>query len=132
MLLPACGVYDLLLSFTRAAHHPHRYTEDCHPPGLQFIPIHELTNGEYSATPVLVYPNGDVVTDSAAILADLHAKFPAELGWLYPEGIADEVRELERSIEVELGANIRQVAYTYVGTLCILVYPEVLKEWREN
>ena len=66
---------------------------------------------------MLVYPDGEVVTDSAAILTDLHAKFPAELGWLYPEGIADEVREVEKSIEVALGANIRQVAYTYVVPL---------------
>lgn len=71
----------------------------------------------YSATPVLVLPSaagagrGEVVVDSARIVARLVELFPEQLGWLYPEPHAAEIRALEHELEEKLGANIRQVSW---------------------
>jgi len=93
---------------------PLAFTEDGHPPGFQMFPVSDVTDGSYSATPVLVLPDGETVTDSAAIVRRLVKDFPNELAALYPDEHADEIAALEAEMATTLGANVRQVAYTHV------------------
>jgi len=92
------------------------YTEDGHPPGFQMFSVHEVTEGNKSATPVLVVPEPSgartVIDDSARIVRYLHSAHP-EMGWLYPPGLKDEIVELEDEMADVFGACVRQLAYTH-------------------
>jgi len=93
---------------------PLEFTEDAHPPGIHVAALDSVTKGKWSRTPVLVLPDGEVVTDSTVIVQRLAALYPDSVGELYPQSCRDEVLELEAEMEIGLGANIRQVAYTHV------------------
>lgn len=93
------------------------YTEDAHPPGLAMFAVHEVTGGAESSTPTLVLPDGEVIRDSNIILPRLHELFPTEtdgLGWLYPEKRRADIEGVEQRLAEVLGAQIRQVAYTFL------------------
>jgi glutathione S-transferase len=102
------------------------YDEDAHPPGLAMFAVHGVTDGAESATPCLVLPDGEVVIDSNKILPRLHELFPtaagapetwgagAGLGWLYPRASAADVKAYEARLADILGANCRQLAYTFL------------------
>ena len=103
-----------------------KYTEDCHPPGLAMFAVHGVTDGAESSTPTLVLPDGEVVHDSNNILPRLHELFPtpkgapqtwasgAGLTWLYPAANAADIKSYEDRLADVLGANIRQLAYTFL------------------
>lgn len=93
---------------------PLAFTEDGHPPGFHMFPVTDVTGDSYSATPVLVLPGGETVTDSAAIVRRLVKDFPNELALLYPAEHAADITALEAEMATTLGANVRQVAYTHV------------------
>ena len=87
------------------------YTEDHHPPGFAQFAIQEVTEGRKSASPALVLADGEVVTDSGAIVRRLHQLFPRELGGLYPPGRTREILSLEDELALTLGARARQLGY---------------------
>jgi len=93
---------------------PLQYTEDSHPPGLHQFAVLPLTGGKWSATPCLVFPDGEVVINSADIMRRLVKDFPEELGSLYPPKLAKKITALEEEMEIEIGAYARQIAYTFV------------------
>eukprot|EP00040_Diaphanoeca_grandis_P005081 m.31299 g.31299 ORF g.31299 m.31299 type:complete len:394 (-) comp16434_c0_seq1:105-1286(-) len=105
---------------------PMEYTEDAHPPGLQVIALDPITKGKWSRTPVLVLPDGEAILDSQTIVQRLADIYPDSVGNLYPKDCVDEIRELETEMELLLGANIRQVAYTHVLDLKFL---PVASQW---
>lgn len=93
------------------------YTEDAHPPGLAMFAVQAVTGGAESSTPTLVLPDGEVVRDSSVILRRLHQLFPTGvdgLSWLYPETSLADIRGVEHRLADVLGANTRQLAYTFL------------------
>lgn len=65
------------------------------------------------STPVLRTDEGEVLTDSAEILAWLEARYATEARCLYPAAHDRAIREFERRMHDELGPHTRRIAYHY-------------------
>jgi glutathione S-transferase len=99
---------------------PYYYTEDGHtPPFLAFETL-PASGYKYSASPMLVYPDGTVEVKSDAILRRL-------CPFLYPKEVDDRVKAVEDDISVRLGSSLRCVMYhlalqkPYFDPLCDLL-----------
>ncbi|CEM15049.1 unnamed protein product [Vitrella brassicaformis CCMP3155] len=89
------------------------YVEDAHPPGMHAHYTLEATKGASTMVPVLVLPDGKVLTDSSDILDFIAEKHP-ELN-LYPAEHKEEIKAFERIVNEKLAPAVRSMAYTIYG-----------------
>jgi glutathione S-transferase len=99
---------------------PYYYTEDGHTPATLAFETLPASGYKYSASPMVVYPDGTFEVKSDAILRRL-------CSFLYPKEIEDRVKAVEEDIAVRLGTSLRCVVYhltlqkPYYDPLCELL-----------
>jgi len=101
------------------------YTEDGHPPAFLAFETLRASNYQSSASPMIVVDNGStangkrVIAKSDFILREM-------VPFLYPEPIANKIREVEDELGETIGAAVRCVLYYY------MLHPDAIQRKQDR
>jgi glutathione S-transferase len=89
---------------------PYYYTEDAHPPGLHSYEPLQVSKEQASITPMVAYNDNANATEDT-VLWESSKIVNTFMPSLYPEEIADQIKEMEAEIGRRLGPAVRCTAY---------------------